>query len=160
MAAGSPGDAEYEAAWKEARSWLRKAMDAGVPAAMAETGFLLIQDADVTTHMERDPKAGVALLQKALDLRDPDAPWELGIAYLRGLGVAQDQAKAKTLFESAAEAGNPEGCVYLGMVYAQGLGVPKDAQQAMKWLGKAVGTTPQADAEAQAMIADLKAGQK
>jgi hypothetical protein len=150
---------ESAARWTEWRSWLGKAAQSE-PAAMAELGYALIQPDNVVTHVERDPKAGVALLQQAVKLKNSDAMWELGIAYVGGRGVAQDFDQARGLFQEAADAGNPEGYVNLGEIYMDGTGVKKDDAEALKWLKKARDTTPRADAEAAACMADLEGSGK
>jgi TPR repeat protein len=49
---------------------------------------------------------------------DKDAAWELGLAYLQGLGVTEDYAKAEEMFQIGAVDANRKGLV--GMFYAHG----------------------------------------
>jgi TPR repeat protein len=60
-----------------------------------------------------------------------------GNLYAKGLGVAQDYAKAFEYFLYAAERGHPEDQHNIGVAYLKGRGVPVDFEAARKWFGKA-----------------------
>jgi TPR repeat protein len=49
---------------------------------------------------------------------DKDAAWELGLAYMQGLGVSEDYASAEKMFQIGAVDANRKGMV--GMFYAHG----------------------------------------
>ncbi len=54
------------------------------------------------------------------------ADYELGVKYLQGLGVPQDDKKAVEYFEKSAASGNAEAELTLGYLYIKGKGVPQD----------------------------------
>ena len=77
-----------------------------------------------------------------------DAQVNLGICYMKGMGVEQDNKKAFNLFKTAAaqrqrgallpaEQGNVYAQSNLGICYRKGLGVQQDFNQAFKWYKKA-----------------------
>ncbi len=55
----------------------------------------------------------------------------LGWMYARGIGVAQDDAKAVSLFQQACDAGKLLGCSNLGVMYTRGRGVAQDDAKAV-----------------------------
>lgn len=59
-----------------------------------------------------------------------DAAVALGVAHLKGEGVAQDEAAARRLFEQAAKRNHPAAYFNLGCLYLAGRGVPKDEKRA------------------------------
>ena len=58
------------------------------------------------------------------------AAWELGLAYMQGLGVPQDFSKAEKMFQIGAIDANEKGMV--GMFYAHGY-FPKDLDAVERW---------------------------
>lgn len=62
----------------------------------------------------------------------------LGMMYLNGQGVPQDDRKAFELFRSAAENGEPSAQNNLGRMYHLGRGVTKDYAEALRWYRKSV----------------------
>jgi hypothetical protein len=65
---------------------------------------------------------------------DKDAAWELGLAYMQGLGVAQDFAKAEQMFRIGAVDPDRKGMV--GMFYAEGY-FPTDLDAVERWYSAA-----------------------
>jgi TPR repeat protein len=59
-----------------------------------------------------------------------EAAWELGLAYMQGLGVPQDFAKAEQMFKIGAVDAEEKGMV--GMFYAHGY-FPKDMNAVERW---------------------------
>lgn len=59
-----------------------------------------------------------------------DAAWELGLAYMQGLGVPQDFAKAERMFEIGAVDADRKAMV--GMFYAHGY-FPEDLDAVARW---------------------------
>ena len=74
------------------------------------------------------------------------AQFDMGLYYLRGQGVAKDEAKAVEWLQKSADQGYVKAQVVLGGMYEQGLDVQKDDAQAVYWLRKAA---EQGDAGAQ-----------
>ena len=64
---------------------------------------------------------------------DPNAQFNLGVAYGKGEGVPQDYAESMKWYRMAAEQGLAEAQNNLGIAYATGQGVPKDDAESMKW---------------------------
>ncbi len=65
---------------------------------------------------------------------DPQAQLYLGRMYQEGLGIEEDDTKAKFWFAKAAEQGLSEAQFNLALMYAKGEGVPQDMVTALKWL--------------------------
>lgn len=61
---------------------------------------------------------------------DKDAAWELGLAYMQGLGVAEDYAKAEEMFQIGAI--NAERKAMVGMFHAHGY-FPWDQDAVERW---------------------------
>ena len=74
---------------------------------------------------------GIALAQKGED------HFVMGIRYLMGRGVKQDNAEATKWFRKAAEQGHARGQANLGLRYGEGRGVPQSDVEALKWFRKA-----------------------
>ncbi len=85
-------------------------------------------------------------LHKAVAKGHKAAQLPLAAMYREGQGVAQDYAKAVTLFTRAAKQGYPSAQFSLAAMYRLGQGVKRDYVTAMKWYLKAA---RQGDAEAQ-----------
>jgi uncharacterized protein len=65
------------------------------------------------------------------------AQYNVGVAYVKGQGVAQDYAQAVAWFRSAADLGSARAQTNLGVAYEYGSGVPQDHVQAVAWYRKA-----------------------
>lgn len=64
---------------------------------------------------------------------DANAQANLGILYLRGLGVSKDIEHAVQLFHESAAKGNGQAEFQLGLMFAKGVGVQQDYSEAMRW---------------------------
>jgi TonB family protein len=73
-------------------------------------------------------------LQPLADQGNPLAKTVLGSMYDEGKGVAQDLAKASTLYHEAARSDVPQAQLLLGRMYASGRGLPESAPRALMWL--------------------------
>ena len=62
----------------------------------------------------------------------------IGKQYEKGLGVAQDYAKAREWYEKAVAAGDPSAMNNIGKQFEKGLGVAQDYAKARVWYEKAV----------------------
>ncbi len=67
------------------------------------------------------------------DQGDAEAQFKVGVAYVLGTGVSQDDAEALAWFLKAAEQGDAEAQFNIGGWYQTGEGVPKDVVEAYKW---------------------------
>ena len=65
------------------------------------------------------------------------AQFNLGIKYLNGQGVPQDDAEAVRWFQQAADQGHAGGQFNLGVMYEEGRGVPQDFDTAHMWFNLA-----------------------
>lgn len=66
-----------------------------------------------------------------------EARVNLGVMYLDGRGVPQDDAEAVRWWRKAADPGDVKAQCKLGIMYLKGRGVPQDDAQAAKWFRKA-----------------------
>lgn len=145
----------------EARALLARAADDGSPYAAFELGLMLLGGrggaVDAAAGLERLAQAaerlpvaavtlagallvdgaraaeGVAWLRRAAAAGEPSAFWLLGVAHLRGLGVAVDAARARVLFQAAAGAGLAEAQLELAALFTRGLGGARDEAAAARW---------------------------
>jgi TPR repeat protein len=76
-------------------------------------------------------------LQRRAESGDPEAEFNLGIAYDLGHLVRQDFAAAATWYRKAAEQGYPPAEFNLGAMYDNGRGVPQDRRLAASWYRRA-----------------------
>jgi len=58
---------------------------------------------------------------------------ELGLAYLNGTGVAEDDTRASHLLEAAAASGEPVAQYWLATLFEHGKGERTDAAEALRW---------------------------
>ncbi len=96
----------------------------------------VLSSAEVEYESKNFSKAYEVWSRQAL-LDNPIAVSGLGMLYLFGQGVAQDQKKGFQLLKKAAELGDARGQSGLGLVFYQGYGVSKDFKQAAYWFQKA-----------------------
>ena len=65
---------------------------------------------------------------------DLDAMTALGVMYITGVGVIQNDKKGFAYIQDAANKSHPKAQYTLGAIYYLGAGVKKDFDQAFKWL--------------------------
>jgi phosphate/sulfate permease len=85
-----------------------------------------------------EPNAAVRWLKQKSDSGNADAMVALGVAYLRGTGVNEDESAACELFERASQRNHPAAFYDLGLMYHDGLGVPKDEAMAGEMFRKCI----------------------
>ncbi len=76
------------------------------------------------------PEAAAAWLKERVDKGNADSMVALGVAHLKGQGVAKDETAARQLFERAASLNHPAANYNLGLIHLNGIGVTKDEKQA------------------------------
>ncbi|GBC10023.1 hypothetical protein RclHR1_00930001 [Rhizophagus clarus] len=76
------------------------------------------------------------LYQKAADLENVVAQFELAYMYYYGLDVVRDYHKAFKLFEILSEKDDPRGMKWLGFCYECGFGTEKNTDKAFYWYKK------------------------
>ncbi|MEP7302465.1 MAG: tetratricopeptide repeat protein [Caldimonas sp.] len=83
------------------------------------------------------PAAGhgeaAAWLRKAAEQNHPLALGDLGVAYLKGFGMAKDEQQALLWLRRAAARGNPNSQNNLGTLYETGAGMEKDFRTGFVW---------------------------
>lgn len=72
-------------------------------------------------------------LEEAARTGDAEASWNLGLSYLRGIGVPKDEAKAAEWLKKAANLDHTRAQVALSDLYLNGIGVPRDYVRAYTW---------------------------
>lgn len=87
--------------------------------------------------LETDLEKSREFHEKAADLNNADAMFELYVYYSRGQGVAQDNEKALVWCVKSAENGNARACYNLGAFYATGKLFETDKEISLKWYAKA-----------------------
>ena len=93
--------------------------------------------------------APISEVQKVAEQGLAEAQNVLGVMYLHGRGVAQDDKQAVAWFRKAAEQGDVDAQRLLGVMYVDGKGVAQDYKQAAAWYRKAA---EQGDAKAQFLL--------
>ncbi|MEZ9519471.1 cobalamin biosynthesis protein CobT, partial [Vibrio splendidus] len=76
-------------------------------------------------------------IKEAAEQGDVRAQTNLGIMYVNGEGVLQDDKQAVYWYRKAAEQGDARAQSNLGVMYANGEGVLHDDKQAVYWYRKA-----------------------
>jgi TPR repeat protein len=82
----------------------------------------------------RDYAQAALWLHKAAEQGDPEAQYNLGLAYIKGRGVVADFGVAFRWMVKAAEQGLAPAQARLGLLYVTGDGVALDPVEAHKWL--------------------------
>jgi len=108
----------------------------------ATADHILADATDIIVEVQRQmnddtKKKVVALFQMGANQGDVTSMANLGMIYARGLGVAQDYAKAREWYQTVADKGHVAGMANLGVIYARGLGVAQDYGKAREWYEKA-----------------------
>lgn len=107
-------------------------------------------DAAEVTRRLQEILSSVALRQSA----DPTHSFLMGIAYLSGIDMEVNHARAVELITEAAEAGLPEATKQLAEMYRTGEGVTRNYKDAIKWQKRFVDLL-KGDSEANSAEADL-----
>jgi len=84
-----------------------------------------------------DYSAALAAWRRAAASGNLDAVNAIADAYLQGVGVSADPARAAALYRTAAEQGNVVAQLNLGDMMSRGVGMTKDAIGGYVWLGLA-----------------------
>lgn len=92
-----------------------------------------------------DKVKGVEWYRKAAEQGNAKAQNNLGMCFIKGEGVAENDQEAIKWLTRAAEQGHPKAQNNLSIMYATGRGVAKDAEMAQSWrLKAALGGDPAA----------------
>lgn len=66
--------------------------------------------------------------EKAATNKEPGGHYNLGVLYLKGIGVKRDIAAACNFFLTAANAGQPKALYQLARLFHKGIGFKKNLQ--------------------------------
>ena len=99
--------------------------------------------------LPKDLDQAIRWFQKSANQSYALSQFMLGMAYLRGNGVAADQAKGIDWLRKAAIQGHAHAQLVVGTAFFNGNGVPKDVSQALQWWRK---SADQGLAQAQANL--------
>lgn len=116
-------------------------------------GITTDSNGNVIIFNRKDFKPEAERLRPLAEQGNPKAQYSLGMMYLNGLGVTQDDQQAAILIRKAAEQGIAEAQYNIGEMYLDGAGVSKDEQQATSWFRKAA---DQGHTEAQKKLDSLE----
>src|SRR6516165_6111355 len=93
---------------------------------------------NLQTKMDIDTKNEVFdVFKQGAEHGDVRSMHNLGVAYEKGDGVAQDYAKAREWYEKAVVKGDASSMNRLGWIYSNGLGVARDDAKAREWYEQA-----------------------
>ena len=118
--------------------------------ATAELGKMLLLG---SAQVPAEPARGIALLKKATHAGEPEAAFELGMAYTNGTGVDVNLNYAYGYYLIAALQGNMKAQYALAKLYMEGRGVPQDYLETLKWLSRSAN---QGYVLAQVALADIR----
>ena len=102
--------------------------------------FAHADDSDTaeSKYADNDYDAAANAFREAADQGDANAQTSLGLMYLKGEGVPENEKEALSLFEKSAAQGDVRGEVNLGRMYAKGkAGLVPDYKVAVSWFDKA-----------------------
>lgn len=127
--------------------------DDGNVRAMIGLGYMSLSTKD---KVRFKPEKAFAMFTAAADKGDPEAMFELGKLYEKGIGTDQDVAKALSLYQKAADLGFSDAINDLGFLYYQGAaGQKPDKKKAVELFLKAADLRhPQAMYNVAALIDD------
>ena len=118
------------------RSLLHRAAEAGNVQAMNVWGTYLIthrvREVSDTNEVNRILCEASEYFKNAADRGDANGLYNLGMCYMQGLGVQQDDQSAFGRFQSAAEKGHPEAMNNIALFYREGRVVEKNLEMSAK----------------------------
>lgn len=86
--------------------------------------------------IEKNPEAGVDMLEKCVESGFLPAISDLAQCYGYGIGRDVDDSKAFELFSKASESGDPYGMLMLSFMYHTGEGTKKDRAKSELWCSR------------------------
>src|SRR5580658_537594 len=96
--------------------------------------------AGMAAFKKGDYRAAFREWKVAADKGQPEAEYDLGLLYAKGLGVPRDLQAAQQWYEASALQGNAQAEFSLGQMYAQGWGIPSNDASALRWMEMANGS--------------------
>lgn len=121
-----PFKAEIETAKQDQLAVLHNEVKKGDPQAQYDLG---------RTHwLNAQYQQAFPLIKAAADKGHVEATYQVGLAYLSGLGTLQNYRSALEYFTKSAELGHMEAEYRLGLLYRDGLATPPNKEIAYIWL--------------------------
>jgi TPR repeat protein len=133
---------------KEARAWLVRAANSGMPDAQAALAEMMLNGRGGPASTA----AAIGLLEKAAAKKHSGAMYALGAVYAGGHGIAVNHELALRWFRPAAELGHGQAQMMLGRYLSLGITADPNPLEARLWLERAVA---QGIAEAESDLAAL-----
>ena len=90
-------------------------------------------DAALQAYRDGNYPAAIKIWRKLAAHDNPDAQYALGVAYLKGHGVAWNLSEAIAWFERAAQAGHVSAMFNLAGIFWEGRGTQQDFSRAVHW---------------------------
>ena len=122
------------------RNFLHRAAEAGNVQAMNVWGTYLIthraRAASDTNEVNRILGEAYEYFKNAADRDDANGLYNLGMCYMQGLGVSQDDQNAFGRFSAAAKKGHPEAMNNIALFYREGRVVEKNLEMSAKHFGE------------------------
>lgn len=81
----------------------------------------------------KDITKAVQWFSESAENGDANGQYNLGMLYLNGTGLSQDDVQAAIWFRKAADQGSADSQFKLGLMYGEGRGLQQDYDQATKW---------------------------
>jgi TPR repeat protein len=104
---------------------------------IASTSALALALAPLLAHAQATTSTDFATTAAQALSGDATAQYNLGVDFMNGDGVPQDDARAAFWYQKAANQGDADAELNLGFYYNHGRGVPQDSVQAAFWYQKA-----------------------
>src|SRR5580704_10938174 len=108
--------------------------------------------AGMRAFRNKDYPAAYAEWRAAANQGHAEAQYDLGMLYLKGLGVAADPEEAFRWLRLAADQGQADAQFQVGLMLEKGVGVRQDYAEAQLWFALAAG---RGDADAEAGLGEL-----
>ena len=83
---------------------------------------------------QEDYEKALKAFELAADIGDLDAMTAVGIMYIGGIGIQQNDKKGFEYIMNAAKQSHPKAQYTLGAIYYLGVGVPSDFNEAFRWI--------------------------
>lgn len=120
-----------EGMYEAAVSYLAQAVRADHPKGIIKYALCLQQGVGI----QADPATAVDMLQYVVRNHGDDEAYEsLGLAYLQGVGVIEDEAMGKSYLDTAAHLGRSNSQYVLALCYFNGWGCTADTNEAINYL--------------------------
>ncbi len=93
--------------------------------------------AGIAAYQRADYETAMRELNRSAEKGDPQALYNLAVAYAEGKAVPRDMARALDLYQRAATRGSVFAAYNLGQMHRKGEGVGADPAEAARWYGMA-----------------------